>query len=133
MYDISQLNDMLVPELQDIAIEQNISNPKKLDKQELISQILTNQSAMSNVENNIEGDKPKRKRIRKPLVESANTDDQPQVAEEKPKQEVRIKKTEPAIEKKKTTYVVLTGNRRPEQIRRRRQARRRDNRVVTQA
>src|ERR1035437_4064098 len=29
MYDISQLNDMLVPELQDIAIEQNISNAKR--------------------------------------------------------------------------------------------------------
>jgi hypothetical protein len=35
MYDISQLNDMLVPELQDIAIEQNIPNSQKLEKQEI--------------------------------------------------------------------------------------------------
>ena len=48
MYDISQLNDLLVPELQDIAIEQNISNAKKLDKQELISQILNKQNTMTN-------------------------------------------------------------------------------------
>ena len=35
MYDILQLNDMLVPELQDIAEQYAISNFKKLDKQEL--------------------------------------------------------------------------------------------------
>ena len=48
MYDISHLNDLLVPELQDIAIEQNITNAKKLDKQELISQILNKQNTMNN-------------------------------------------------------------------------------------
>ncbi|MEO6329578.1 MAG: transcription termination factor Rho [Ginsengibacter sp.] len=100
MYDILQLNDMLVPELQDIATEQNISNPKKLDKQELISQILNNQLSMTNVENNIDGEKPKRKRVRKPLEEPAKIESQP-VAEEKPKQEVRLKKPEPVHEKKK--------------------------------
>ena len=93
MYDISQLNDMLVPELQDIAIQQNISNPKKLDKQELISQILNNQSAMSNVENNIEGEKPKRKRIRKPLTESDNTEDQQPSCRRKAKTGSKNKKT----------------------------------------
>src|SRR5215210_7072413 len=102
MYDISLLNELLVPELQDIAIQQKISNPKKLDKQELISQILTNQSAMSNVENNIEGDKPKRKRVRKPLAESPNAANQPQIAEQQQlKPEVKTKKPEPANDKKK--------------------------------
>ncbi|MEJ7674346.1 MAG: Rho termination factor N-terminal domain-containing protein [Chitinophagaceae bacterium] len=62
MYDISQLNDMLVPELQDIAIEQNIPNHQKLEKQDLISQILQKQSIMANV---TEGEKPKRKRMSK--------------------------------------------------------------------
>jgi len=101
MYDISQLNDMLVPELQDIAIQQNIPLPKKTDKQELISQILNNQSAMSNVENT-DGEKPKRKRIRKPLTEPVSVEvPQPTVVEEKPKQEVRMKKPEAAPEKKK--------------------------------
>ncbi len=102
MYDISQLNDLLVPELQDIAIQHNISNPNKLDKQELISQILNNQSSMNtSVENNnIEGEKPKRKRIRKPVEVLANGDQQ-QAAEEKPRPEAKLKKPEPVVEKKK--------------------------------
>src|SRR4051794_24094999 len=105
MYDISQLNDMLVPELQDIAIQQNI-NPRKLDKQELISKILDKQSVMNNVENSnvegqkIDGQKPKRKR--KPIGETVSKAQQePEVAEEKPKPEVKAKKAEPSIEKKK--------------------------------
>ena len=36
MYDILQLNDMLVPELLDIAEQQNIPNCETLEKQELI-------------------------------------------------------------------------------------------------
>ena len=47
MYDISQLNDLLVPELQDIAEQFDISNAKKLIKQDLIDKILENQSIMS--------------------------------------------------------------------------------------
>ena len=68
MYDISQLNDLLVPELQDIAEQFNISNAKKLDKQDLINKILENQSIMS-TEKKKDGEKPKRKRI----VKSAET------------------------------------------------------------
>ena len=40
MYDILQLNDMLLPELLDIAEQQNITGAKKLDKQGLIYKIL---------------------------------------------------------------------------------------------
>ena len=36
MYDILQLNDMLVPELLDIAEQIKIPNAKKLDKQGLL-------------------------------------------------------------------------------------------------
>lgn len=43
MYDILQLNDMLVPELLDIAEQLKISNAKKLDKQELVYKILDKQ------------------------------------------------------------------------------------------
>ena len=101
MYDILQLNDMLVPELQDIATQQNISNHKKLDKQELISKILDKQAAMNNVENNtIEGDKPKRKRITKPLTEAVKENPQ-ELSVEKPKAETKAKKSEPIVEKKK--------------------------------
>ena len=87
MYDISQLNDLLVPELQDIAIEQNISNAKKLDKQELISQILNKQITMNNA---TDGEKPKRKRIIKPAADSKGT-----VIEDKVKPEAKVKKSEP--------------------------------------
>lgn len=44
MYDILQLNDMLVPELHDIAKELNISVPKRVDKQTLIYKILDMQA-----------------------------------------------------------------------------------------
>ncbi|HEY6082947.1 MAG TPA: Rho termination factor N-terminal domain-containing protein, partial [Chitinophagaceae bacterium] len=47
MYDILQLNDMLVPELLDIAEKLDIVNPKKLDKQELIYKILDKQAVLS--------------------------------------------------------------------------------------
>ena len=40
MYDILQLNDMLVPELLDIAERLKISRAKQLNKQDLIYKIL---------------------------------------------------------------------------------------------
>ena len=67
MYDISQLNDLLVPELLDIAEQFDISNAKKLNKQDLINKILETQSIMSTEKKN-EGEKPKRKRIIKPAA-----------------------------------------------------------------
>ena len=99
MYDILQLNDMLVPELLDIAEQQSISNANKLEKQELIYKILDKQTIMNNTEKK-EGEieKPKRKRIIKPLSE-AGLKEAPAlpVAEEQPK-EIKHKKAE---EKKK--------------------------------
>ncbi len=62
MYDILQLNDMLVPELLDIAEELHIDNSKKLDKQELIYKILDRQAISTGAAANT-GEKPKRKRI----------------------------------------------------------------------
>lgn len=63
MYDIGQLNDMLVPELQDIAENRRIPNYKKLDKQGLINQILQQQND-NDMTNEAQGDdKPRRKRI----------------------------------------------------------------------
>ena len=44
MYDILQLNDMLVPELLDIAEQLKIPNAKKLNKQDLIYKILDKQA-----------------------------------------------------------------------------------------
>ena len=47
MYDILQLNDMLVPELLDIAEQLKITGAKKLDKQELIYKILDKQALVN--------------------------------------------------------------------------------------
>ena len=44
MYDILQLNDMLVPELKEIAEKLSIANAKKLTKQDLIYKILDQQA-----------------------------------------------------------------------------------------
>jgi len=64
MYDILQLNDMLVPELLDIAEQLKIPNSKKLDKQELIYKILDRQAVLSSGTKATPGDdKNKRKRI----------------------------------------------------------------------
>ncbi|MGC4101050.1 transcription termination factor Rho [Ferruginibacter sp.] len=96
MYDISQLNDLLVPELLDIADQLTISNAKKLNKQDLINQILDKQSLMSTAKN--EEEKPKRKRIPKAAasVAPAAAADSPE-----PKREAapKAKRHEP-VEKK---------------------------------
>ena len=63
MYDILQLNDMLVPELLDIAEELKIDNAKKLDKQELVYKILDKQAVMGAEEKPAAGDKTRRRRI----------------------------------------------------------------------
>jgi transcription termination factor Rho len=63
MYDILQLNDMLVPELLDIAEQLKIPNAKKLDKQGLIYKILDNQAIAGSKGAVASDDKGKRKRI----------------------------------------------------------------------
>ena len=63
MYDILQLNDMLVPELLDIAEQLNIPNVKKLDKQGLIYKILDSQAVAGSKGAANTDDKGKRKRI----------------------------------------------------------------------
>src|ERR1700754_564861 len=64
MYDILQLNDMLVPELLDIAEQLKIPNAKKLEKQELVYKILDKQAVTASEKKSAPGDdKPKRKRI----------------------------------------------------------------------
>jgi transcription termination factor Rho len=47
MYDILQLNDMLVPELLDIAEQLKITGAKKLEKQDLIYKILDKQALLN--------------------------------------------------------------------------------------
>lgn len=92
MYDITQLNELLVPELHDIADELKIPNSKKMNKQELVSTILEKQSNMA-TEKNPGAEKPKRKRIVKSDKEAEET----VTTEEAPQKETtpaRSKKTE---------------------------------------
>ena len=64
MYDILQLNDMLVPELLDIAEQLKIPNAKKLSKQDLVYKILDGQAIKASEKKPGDGeDKHKRKRI----------------------------------------------------------------------
>ena len=73
MYDILQLNDMLVPELLDIAEQQNITNANNLQKQELIYKILDKQAVMTpEKKETTTVQKPKRKRIAKPVAAKEN-------------------------------------------------------------
>jgi transcription termination factor Rho len=110
MYDILQLNDMLVPELLDIAEQLKIPNAKKLDKQELVYKILDKQAVMASaVKNGSTDDKGKRKRVVKTTTANATEeadvvsgDDKPvrkELKKEAPKKKVSIEKPAPPIKK----------------------------------
>src|SRR5918993_3316717 len=72
MYDILQLNDMLVPELLDIAEQLKVTNSKKLDKQELIYKILDKQAVNASSVKPAGGEeKGKRKRVVKTTTSNA--------------------------------------------------------------
>jgi transcription termination factor Rho len=80
MYDILQLNDMLVPELLDIAEQLNIPNSKKLDKQEMIYKILDQQAVNASGTKDNTAEKGKRKRIVK--ANTGNTSEEAEVMSE---------------------------------------------------
>lgn len=105
MYDISQLNDMLVPELQDIAEHLSIPNFKKIDKQDLIDKILNNQSNMNTEGKSGDEEKPKRKRTVKPAATAAPVSNPQEVTDQgktESKSEAKpAKKQEHPAERKK--------------------------------
>ena len=102
MYDILQLNDMLVPELLDIAEQQNITDSKNLEKQELIYKILDKQASMTpNDKKETTSEKPKRKRITKPAAKKQNTAETVVDEEKEPKTKEKEIKAKKADEKKK--------------------------------
>ncbi|MEP7163133.1 MAG: transcription termination factor Rho [Ferruginibacter sp.] len=95
MYNISQLNDLLVPELLDIAEQFSIPNSKKMNKQDLVDNILEKQSLMTEEKKNSDGEKPKRKRI---IKGAENAPAAAPVKEDAQKKEIathKPKKTEP--------------------------------------
>jgi len=80
MYDILQLNDMLLPELLDIAEQLKISGAKKLDKQGLIYKILDSQAVSASESK----EEPKKRgpKAKKPIsVQTSNTIEEAEIME----------------------------------------------------
>jgi transcription termination factor Rho len=107
MYDILQLNDMLVPELLDIAEQLKITGAKKLEKQELVYKILDKQ-AITAKDTKSDGDDgaPKRKRIIKTTTSNSTEEAIVESGDEKPKKaeikkDNRVKKEEKPVVLKK--------------------------------
>ena len=96
MYNLSQLNDLLIPELADIADQLNIPNTKKTSRQELISLILEKQNNMVPDKNSSEGEKPKRKRI----IKGSKPEETPSI--EEAAKETPVSKPKKAESEKKT-------------------------------
>jgi len=87
MYDILQLNDMLVPELLDIAEKLDVTNAKKLSKQDLIYKILDKQAVMASEGNPANGEEKKtrkRKPVKKEEEEETPAAEEAATADEKP-------------------------------------------------
>ncbi|HLI92232.1 MAG TPA: transcription termination factor Rho [Puia sp.] len=106
MYDILQLNDMLVPELLDIAEQLKIAGAKKLEKQDLVYKILDKQ-AISAKDSKSEADdeKPKRKRIIKTSTANSTEEAIVESGDDKPKKpevkkDARKKEEKPVVLKK---------------------------------
>lgn len=100
MYDILQLNDMILPELREIAVKLKIKNSDKTDKKDLILKILDAQALNPAVQN--EAAKPKEKmkkqRTRKPI-----DPDLKEKLEEK-EEDILITPAETEDEVEKTSY-----------------------------
>ena len=73
MYDILQLNDMLVPELLDIAEELKIPHAKKLNKQDLVFKILDSQAITDSKIAEPKGDGKKKKINRNDFIAAFTT------------------------------------------------------------
>ncbi|MDP4212498.1 MAG: transcription termination factor Rho [Bacteroidota bacterium] len=107
MYDILQLNDMLVPELLDIAEQLKIPSPKKLGKQELVYKILDKQAVVSSENPDVKDDNPKqRKRIVKTTTANSSEeayvesgDPAPKAKKPEPKKDIKKKEDKPIVKK----------------------------------
>ncbi len=97
MYDILQLNDMLVPELRDIAEQLNLKSYKKLSKQELVYKILDEQAIGGKDTKAASADAKTEKKPAAPKRKRAPKAEKPEKAE--PPKRAPKKKTEPVAEK----------------------------------
>jgi transcription termination factor Rho len=93
MYDILQLNDMIVPELLDIAEQLKIPNAKKMNKQELVYKILDNQ-AIAGAKNSSDTRTLQRKRIVKATTGNTTEEAIVESNDKKPMKKVHPKRTQ---------------------------------------
>jgi transcription termination factor Rho len=103
MYDILQLNDMIVPELLDIAEQLKIPNAKKMDKQELVYKILDNQAIAGAKTGAGSGDAKNRQRKRIVKATTSNTTEEAIVEsndKKPPHKKLHVKKEEKPLPKK---------------------------------
>ncbi len=108
MYDILQLNDMLMPELFDLAEQLNIPDSKSLQKQDLIYKILDKQAVNSSETKDAAIKKPRTKKVVTVKTSTANVTEEAEVMSDekvdeklidnkrrrKPKEEITITKKE---------------------------------------
>jgi transcription termination factor Rho len=87
MYDILQLNDMLVPELKELAEKLNIKGYKRLNKQDLIYKILDQQAISGEQDTEVET---------KPKSKSANAEKPKKKKESQAKKPVKTPKAKKA-------------------------------------
>jgi transcription termination factor Rho len=114
MYDILQLNDMLVPELLDIAEQLKISGAKKLDKQTLVYKILDRQALSNDNKPESADDKPKRKRIIKTTTANSTEEAIVESEEDRPKKAVEVKKETRKKEEPKPLLKKIGGRKKEE-------------------
>ena len=111
MYDILQLNDMLVPELKELGEKLALGNVKKLSKQELIYKILDQQAVLSKnnvAENPGEQEEPKKKG-RKPATEvPAHQTDHSGVKPESLKSEIQLSESDKQDSRKERARIIKT-------------------------
>ncbi|MFM2307634.1 MAG: transcription termination factor Rho [Bacteroidota bacterium] len=99
MYDISQLNDMILPELRELADKLKVKASEKLDKESLIQKILDAQEQKPATEET--ADKPKEKtkktRARKPIAPDLKTKGDKEEKEEEPVKPEPVVEEEPEL------------------------------------
>jgi transcription termination factor Rho len=100
MYDILQLNDMLVPELLDIAEQLKITGAKKLEKQALIYKILDKQAVLNSSAKTVPGEEKSNKKKRIVKTTTSNSTEEAIVESEPEKQEIVAEAGPKKIEKK---------------------------------
>ncbi len=101
MYDILQLNDMLMPELLDMAEQLKIKGTKGLEKQDLIYKILDTQAVASS-----EKEDTKKKRTKKVVTVKTTTSNITEEAEVMSSKDDEVEETENVAEKKRKPKII---------------------------